>query len=84
MLQRILHLIAHDGVARQDELAARLNVSDVLLSEMMAQLAKQGYLTEAELCGTGCKGCGLSQACGEPRVLRIWTLTETGLRAAGA
>jgi Mn-dependent DtxR family transcriptional regulator len=85
MLQQILRLMAHDGVARQDELATRLGVSGVLLSEMLAQLARQGYLTEAELCeaGAGCDGCALSRACGAPRVLRLWTLTEKGLRAAG-
>ncbi len=84
MLQEILVLMAEDSVARQDELAERLGVSDVLVSEMMAQLARQGYLTEAELCGAegGCDGCALAQGCGTQRVLRLWTLTEKGLRAA--
>jgi predicted ArsR family transcriptional regulator len=85
MLQQILRVISQGGVDRQDQLAMRLGVSDELLAEMLAQLAKQGYLTEAELCATGtaCESCGLSQACGAPRALRIWSLTEKGRRAAG-
>ena len=85
MLQQILALMAEAEVARQDELAERLGVTDALVSEMMAQLERQGYLTEAELCGAdaGCQGCALAQGCGAQRVLRLWTLTEKGMRAVG-
>jgi predicted ArsR family transcriptional regulator len=85
VLQQILRLISQRGVDRQDQLAMQLGVSDELVAEMLAQLAKRGYLTEAELCATGtaCESCGLSQACGATRALRIWSLTDKGLRAAG-
>ncbi len=82
MLQQILRLMSEGAANTQDELAKSLGVSAPLLSQMLGQLTRQGYLREAEQCGSGCTGCALATACGEPQALRIWTLTEKGQQAA--
>ena len=82
MLKRILSLMATGEVQTQVELATALDVPEPLLSQMVAQLASQGYLTQAAMGADGCEGCSLHMKCGQDRRLRIWTLTEKGQRAA--
>ena len=88
MLQQMLHLVADGDVTTREALAHALGVSQELVSQMMSQLAAQGYLADAreypadgEQCVGGCTGCGLSTSCGIQEGLRIWTLTEKGWRA---
>jgi len=75
-------MMATGEVQTQVELATALDVPEPLLSQMVAQLAAQGYLTQAAMCTDGCEGCALHMQCNQDRRLRIWTLTEKGQRAA--
>lgn len=82
MLKRILTLIANGEATSQSDLVRALNVPDALLTQMIQQLADQGYLTEDAVCVEGCEGCALHMQCGTDRQLRVWTLTDKGARAA--
>ena len=82
MLKRILRMMAADEVRTQVELVTALDVSEPLLSQMIAQLAAQGYLTQAVLGADGCEGCSAHMQCSQDRRLRMWTLTKKGQRAA--
>ena len=82
MLKRILSMMATGEVQTQVELATALDVPEPLLSQMVAQLAAEGYLTQAAMCTDGCKGCALQLQCDQDRRLRVWRLTEKGQRAA--
>jgi DNA-binding MarR family transcriptional regulator len=84
MLKRILSMMATGEVQTQVELATALDVPEPLLSQMVAQLASQGYLTQAAMGADGCEGCSLHMQCNLDRRLRIWTLTEKGQRAAAS
>ena len=82
MLKRILRMMAMGEIQTQIELATALDVPEPLLSQMVSQLASQGYLTRAVMGADGCEGCSLHMQCNPDRRLRIWTLTEKGQRAA--
>lgn len=85
MLQRLLCLIADGRPRALAELARALETPEALITPMLEQLTRQGYLTEAEQCTTGCDGCPLHSACGPAsggaRSSRLWTVTEKGRRA---
>ena len=83
MLQQMLDLIRKGQVGTQGQLAQQLGVSEAMVSQMIEQLAAQGYLEEATMCVEGCQGCSLKAACGNDRELRLWSLTEKGARATG-
>ncbi|MCJ7549595.1 MAG: hypothetical protein MUQ30_07930 [Anaerolineae bacterium] len=82
MLKRILSMMATGEVQTQVELATALDVPEPLLSQMVAQLASQGYLTQTAMGEDGCEGCALHMQCNQDRRLRIWRLTAKGQRAA--
>lgn len=82
MLKSILALIASGEATTQQDLVRALDVPAALLSQMIEQLADQGYLTQDALCLEGCEGCSLHMRCGSDRQMRVWTLTEKGLQAA--
>lgn len=81
MLKTILKTIASGAATSQSQLAKTLDVPEPLLAQMVAQLAAQGYLMEGAVCVEGCEGCALHMRCGSDRTMRVWTLTEKGLRA---
>ncbi|MFP4393871.1 MAG: winged helix-turn-helix transcriptional regulator [Anaerolineales bacterium] len=97
MLKQILREIA-DGYGRsKSSLARRLDISEGLLSQMMNDLARRGYLAPLapESMGTtgttekagACQGCKLSAACSSCAInkqplLAGWVLTAKGRRAA--
>ena len=80
MLKQMLSVMAEGVVRTQGELAAALDVSVPLVSEMITQLVAQGYLAEGTTCVETCEGCALHMACDEDRALQMWTLTEKGRR----
>jgi len=84
MLKRILRMMATSEVQTRVELATALDVPEPLLWQMVAQLASQGYLTQAAMGADGCEGCALRMKCNQDRRLQIWTLTEKGQRAAAS
>jgi len=81
MLKQVLAVMAEGVVRTQGELATAVGVSLPLMSEMVVQLAVQGYLEEGTMCADTCDGCALHVTCDEDRSLQMWTLTEKGRRA---
>ncbi len=83
MLEQLLRELAAGSPRHLDELAAEWGVTPQLLTAMLEDLERMGYVkTIRASCGTACAGCpyhGLCQLVGGGR---IWTLTEAGLRAA--
>ena len=80
MLKQLLVLIAEDALRTPQELAKALAVSDALVLEMVAQLARAGYLAASQTCAGGCGACALKSACGSQHFgdLHLWSLTEKG------
>jgi hypothetical protein len=80
VLERALALIAQ-GVGSVDGLAEKLGVPADLARQLIADLARLGYLRPASAgCGVGCKGCAMAGTCsGFPP---MWSLTEKGKRSA--
>ncbi len=81
MLNELLRLIASGRDRTQRQLAATLGISDLMVEQMIEQLASRGYLAETRQCAGGCGGCPVADACGPTKGLRFWSLTEKGLRA---
>lgn len=80
MLKQLLTLIAEDELRTPQELAEALAVPVPLVAQMVAQLARAGYLSESQQCAGGCDGCSLKRVCGSQPThsLRLWTLTDKG------
>lgn len=84
MLQRLLTLIAAGQQRSLAELAQKMEISPILLEEMLQQLVHQGYLEDLTCRTTGCDGCPAKGACFTGAHQRMWALTVKGRRAAGA
>lgn len=87
MLLDALKLLATGQVQNQIDLAEQLNVSEVLVVQMLQTLVLQGYLVSTMMGGgcTGCTGCHGSQpSCppGRSPETRGWVLTPKGIKAA--
>ena len=80
MLRQLLMLIAENENRTMQDLAKALAVPDALVSQMVEQLARSGYLVDSQTCGEGCGECSLKSACGSEDFarLRFWSLTEKG------
>ncbi len=88
MLERLLDLLSSGGVHTPGELAACLGVSDGLLDQMLADLARMGYLRRIEdvtcapspvASSSRCGGCSLAGACtvgAGKSGGRVWALTD--------
>jgi hypothetical protein len=89
MLKKVLQEMFKGNVHSRADLARRLGISEGLLSQMMEDLARKGYLAALETptdCSR-CSGCGGSKACNgcgssEATVFKGWALTTKGLEAA--
>ena len=86
MLIRLLRAIAGaNGSTNQEELACNLGSSKALVSLMIADLVRMGYLTEVRAgCETGaCAGCSAndSHGCHESARALLWALTPSGWSA---
>lgn len=90
MLKTILQKMAACDVYNQADLARQLGISEDLLSRMLEDLARKGYLTSLASGGASqgsCSGCSLRKSCagcssGRPSLLSGWTLTDKGRAAA--
>ncbi len=87
MLKALVQELAQGGGASRAELARRLDVSEGLVSQLLEDLTRRGYLAPLappSACG-GCNGCGLRKAgagCGTAASppLTGWQLTAKGRR----
>ncbi len=82
MLVELLKAINRRPLANLEQLCADLNVTPVLMDQMVADLAKRGYLKSYETCNSACDHCSLASACEGHAHPKIWTLTEKGLAMA--
>ncbi len=89
MLRKVLQAMFTGDVHSHADLARRLDISEGLLSQMMEDLARKGYLAalDTSLDCEGCGGCGGDKACGgcgfdETNELKGWALTAKGRKAA--
>ncbi|MHB1357335.1 MAG: FeoC-like transcriptional regulator [Anaerolineae bacterium] len=87
MLIRLLRAISEaKGSTNQAELARKLDVSEALLTSMIFDLVRLGYLDEVRPgCAAGtCSGCSAHKvsACGEVSKAKLWSLTAMGQSAA--
>lgn len=87
-LDALLYHLARDKVHTLGELAAKLDVSEGLLEQMLGILERADYVhvTERAFCDQSCRGCDMVEHCAKgclsTRLGRMWSLTEKGLRAA--
>jgi hypothetical protein len=89
MLKKVLQEMFKGNVHSRADLARRLGISEGLLSQMMEDLARKGYLVVLET-PSGCSGCGgcggsnVCNACGssEATILKGWALTAKGIETA--
>ena len=83
----ILRALGDGGIHSTAELARRLGVSEGLISAMMDDLGRRGYLVAVTSeCETGCSGCSIQSTCKLPDApsdaMRLFALTAKGRRAA--
>lgn len=85
-MTRLLRAIAQaKGSTTQAELARKLDVSEALVTSMIADLVRLGYLEEVRPgCAAGaCSGCSAhkASACGEVSKAMLWSLSAIGQSA---
>jgi len=87
MLKKILKIIAASDVQNQFDIAQKANVPLAMVTPMLEQLARQGYLQTVQGgCAptdqaSPCGGCAGAESCDPLRGNCIWMLTEKGQRA---
>lgn len=84
-LTGLLRLLSDGGLHSLAELARRLGLSEPLVSALVDDLGRRGYLAAVgDACGAACAGCGLQAACATPGAPapRLLALTPKGQRAA--
>lgn len=76
----LLRLLADGGLHPPAEMAQRLGLSEALVTAMIEDLTRRGYLAPVgQTCGITCEGCSLKRACGPAPALLA--LTPKGRRA---
>jgi len=84
MLERLLELIAGGSMQSLDDLANQLGVAPNLVSAMMGDLERMGYLNKVGGgCDKSCSGCPVQSMCGIIGGGELWSVTEKGMQAAG-
>ena len=74
MLEQLLRQIQQGGTYSLSVLARQLDVSEALVMQMLADLARMGYLRPVEAdCQAQCSGCADLAACAPLRPGRLWT-----------
>jgi Mn-dependent DtxR family transcriptional regulator len=77
MLEQLLTHIAAGGIRSYTQLASELNVSEDLLTQMLEDLERMGYLRRIDsTCENRCQHCEMSRSCSVHDSGRIWTMTE--------
>jgi hypothetical protein len=87
MLKQILKIIADGDVQNQYEIAQKAAIPLAMVTPILEQLARQGYLQTVQGgCApaeqdSSCSGCAAAESCDPLRGQCIWMLTEKGQRA---
>jgi DeoR/GlpR family transcriptional regulator of sugar metabolism len=75
MLKQIVQHIADGGTWTIETLAHELDTTPELVTSMLEQLVRQGYLKPAGgACAGGCASCSMAQGCVKGMGNRMWTL----------
>jgi hypothetical protein len=87
MLHKLLKLIAGNDAVTRADLARKLDVSETLVTQMLGELTRMGFLQSTSTDGTGgCSGCPMSQMCAPAPEGEVapsgWVLTELGRKVA--
>jgi len=83
MLDTLLRTLANGGTYSPSDLAQELGVAEVLVHQMIEDLAALGYLSPMEdYCGMNCGRCPHSEGCCVSGRGRAWQLTGKGRRFA--
>ncbi len=85
MLMRLLSLVAEDGVQSYTTLSDQLHVSTSLLTQMLQDLARMGYIAPVGRdCDTSqCRHCPLGGSCATDAQGNVWVLMDKGMQAVG-
>jgi predicted transcriptional regulator len=87
MLKQILKIIAESEVQNQFEIARKAAIPVAMVTPILEQLARQGYLQTVQggcaptAQASSCGGCAAAESCDPLRGQCIWMLTEKGQRA---
>jgi DNA-binding IscR family transcriptional regulator len=82
LLERLLHTMAEGPAHSISALAQELDVSEEMVSRMIQDLVRLGYLRSmATDCADACAACPLAGSCVLRGAPRVWLLTERGNRA---
>ena len=77
MLKQILARMAAGRSWTTETLARELDVTSELLTAMIDQLVRQGYLKPVgDACSGGCTSCSIAQGCIKGTGNKLWTLTK--------
>ena len=83
MLEHLLKLIAGGSIQSLDDLANQLDVAPNLVSAMLGDLERMGYLNKVSGgCDKSCGGCPNQSMCGIMGGGELWSVTEKGMQAA--
>jgi len=83
MLRKLLQLISAGGVHNLRELAQQLDVSELLLKNMVDDLVCMNYLKPLHAhCRDDCKHCPVTNTCTIGGSGCVWVLTEAGKKVA--
>jgi len=82
LLERLLHTMAEGPAHSISALAQELDVSEEMVSRMIQDLVRLGYLRSiATDCAYACAASSLAGSCVHRGAPRVWLLTERGYRA---
>ncbi|MFZ5918053.1 MAG: hypothetical protein ACOYZ7_14015 [Chloroflexota bacterium] len=81
MLDRLLKRVAQGGIHSVASLAREMDVSEPLLTQMVHDLARMGYLRPmSEGCEGGCATCPMVGSCAIGASGEVWSLTDKGMQ----
>ena len=85
LTQLLLAIENSQGSTYAADLARRLGTSEALVTAMLEQLVRMGYLAEAGPgCDGACESCPMKcDTCRPAAPLKLWRLTPAGLHALG-
>jgi len=83
MLERLLELIAGGSIQSLDDIARQMNIPPNLVSAMLGDLERMGYLKKINsTCEKTCSGCPSKGMCGIIGGGELWSVTEKGMHVA--
>ena len=77
VLEKLLKILNSGDTCTLSELSRQLEVSEVLLAHMLADLQRMGYLQVVDSCNEqACPHCPQAGACSPASPLKLWRLRE--------